>query len=309
MENLAARAGRWSAAHWKAVTAGWLVFAIVAILAGSAAGTTKLKDADSASGGTRVAEQILQRAHFKHVATESVLVQSKTQTIADPAFRSLVAEVVHTVAGNPQVRAVRSPLAATTKGLVAKGGHAALVEFDLRGDATKAQDKVQPFLDATARIQAAHRDFTVGEFGEASANHVLSKTLNSDFKRAEYSSLPVTLVILLFAFGALLAAGLPVLLAFSGVLATIGLSSLASHLVAAGDPTQSVILLIGMAVGVDYSLFYIRREREERAAGLSHRDALLRTAGTSGYAVLISGLTVLIAMAGMLFTGNAIFTS
>ncbi len=70
-----------------------------------------------------------------------------------------------------------------------------------------------------------------------------------------------------------------------------------------------MILLIGMAVGVDYSLFYIRREREERARGASHREALLRTAATSGHAVLISGLTVLIAMAGMLFTGNAVFTS
>ena len=107
---------------------------------------------------------------------------------------------------------------------------------------------------------------------------MLNQTVGNDFKRAEYSSLPVTLVILLLAFGALVAAGLPVLLAFSGVLATIGLSSIASHVVAAGDPTQSVILLIGMAVGVDYSLFYIRREREERARGLGHREALLKTA-------------------------------
>ncbi len=168
---------------------------------------------------------------------------------------------------------------------------------------------MQPVLAAVANVQAAHPDFKVAEFGEASANHVLSQTLGNDFKRAEYSSLPVTLIILLLAFGALVAAGLPVLLAFSGVLATIGLSSIASHVVAAGDPTQSVILLIGMAVGVDYSLFYIRREREERARGLGHREALLKTAGTSGHAVFISGLTVLIAMAGMLFTGNAIFTS
>jgi RND superfamily putative drug exporter len=138
---------------------------------------------------------------------------------------------------------------------------------------------------------------------------VLNDTLGKDFKRAEYSSLPVTLIILLLAFGALVAAGLPVLLAFSGVLATVGLSSIASHVVPAGDATQSVILLIGMAVGVDYSLFYIRREREERSRGLGHREALLRTAGTSGYAVLISGITVLIAMAGMLLTGNAVFTS
>ena len=80
--------------------------------------------------------------------------------------------------------------------------------------------------------------------------------------------MPVTLVIMLFAFGALVAAGLPVLLAFSAVLATIGLSAIASHVVAAGDATKSVILLLGMAVGIDYSLFYIRREREERGRGL-----------------------------------------
>src|SRR5205823_1056722 len=137
----------------------------------------------------------------------------------------------------------------------------------------------------------------------------LGRTIDKDFQRAEFSSVPVTLVILLFAFGALVAAGLPVLLAFSGVLATIGLSALASHVVAAGDPTKSVILLIGMAVGIDYSLFYIRREREERQRGLGPREALLKTAGTSGQAVLISGATVMIAMAWMLFTGNAIFTS
>src|SRR4029453_11871330 len=102
---------------------------------------------------------------------------------------------------------------------------------------------------------------------------------------------------------------LPVLAAVPGMPATIALSALASHVVAAGDPTKSVILLIGMAVGVDYSLFYLRREREERARGLSPKEALLKTSRTSGHAILISGLTVLIAMAGMLFTGNAVFTS
>ncbi|HVU75930.1 MAG TPA: MMPL family transporter, partial [Gaiellaceae bacterium] len=180
-----------------------------------------------------------------------MLVRSSSETVADPGFRAVVRDVLAAVEGKSAVKAVRSPLDPAHTGLVSHGGHAALVQFDLRGDATKAQDHVQPFLDATAAVQAKHPGFTVGEFGEASANHVLSKTLDNDFKRAEYSSLPVTLVILFFAFGALLAAGLPVLLAFSGVLATIGLSSLASHLFAAGDPiftsmglaTEIVVLL------------------------------------------------------------------
>jgi uncharacterized membrane protein YdfJ with MMPL/SSD domain len=220
-----------------------------------------------------------------------------------------VQAVVAAVSGQPVVAEVRSPLAPGNGGQISKDGHAAIVQFQIRGDADKAMDKVQPVMDAVQAVDRAHPGFQIAEFGEASAQHVLADTLGKDFQRAEYSSLPVTLIILLFAFGALVAAGLPVLLGFSGVLATIGLSSVASHLFAAGDATQSVILLIGMAVGVDYSLFYIRREREERASGLGHRDALLKTAGTSGYAVLVSGGTVMIAMAGMLLTGNAIFTS
>jgi RND superfamily putative drug exporter len=307
--NIASRAGRWSAGHWKTAVSAWLAFCVVAVALGAVAGTKMLKDSDTAAGGSRKAEQILNRADFPNRAGESVLVESKTRTLSDPAFRAAVADVVRTVSARREVQNVRSPFAPGNGGQVSDDRRSALVQFEIRGDEESADERIQPVLDAVAGVQDRHEAFTVAEFGFASANHELNDTLNSDFQRAEYSSLPVTLIILLVAFGALVAAGLPVLLAFSGVLATLGLSSLASHLVAAGDPTQSVILLIGMAVGVDYSLFYLRREREERARGASPRDALLRTARTSGHAVFISGLTVLIAMAGMLFTGNAVFTS
>jgi uncharacterized membrane protein YdfJ with MMPL/SSD domain len=307
--NIAARAGRWSARHWKTAVGAWLVFCVVAIALGTAAGTKMLKQAETAAGGTRTAERLLDRAGFPNHASESVLVQSKSQTVSDPSFRAAVNDVVHTVSGLPQVQRVRSPLAAGNGGQLSKDRRSALVQFEIKGDEDKADKKVQPVLNAVDRVQHRHADLTVSEFGFASSTHELNDTLNKDFQRAEYSSLPVTLVILLVAFGALVAAGLPVLLAFSGVLATIGLSALASHVVAAGDATKSVILLIGMAVGVDYSLFYLRREREERRRGLGPKEALLKTARTSGHAVFISGLTVLIAMAGMLFTGNAIFTS
>ena len=307
--NIASQAGRWSAGHWKTAVSAWLAFCIAAVALGAVAGTRMLKDADTAAGGSRQAEQILKRADFPNRANESVLVESKTATLSDPAFRAAVGDVVRTVSAQPEVQNVRSPLAPGNAGQVSKDRRSALVQFEIKGEEEKADGKVQPVLDAVAAAQARHEGFTVAEFGFASANHELNDTLNKDFQRAEYSSLPVTLVILLVAFGALVAAGLPVLLAFSGVLATLGLSSLASHLVAAGDATQSVILLIGMAVGVDYSLFYLRREREERAKGHPPRTALANAARTSGHAVFISGLTVLIAMAGMLFTGNAVFTS
>ena len=129
-------------------------------------------------------------------------------------------------------------------------------------------------------------------------------------RRAELTSLPLTIAILIVAFGALVAAGLPVLLAFSAVLAATGLNSLVSHVVPTDQQTLSaIILMIGMAVGIDYSLFYLRREREERYAGRSPHEALLRAARTSGQAVLISGATVLIAMAGMFVSGNSLFAT
>ncbi|MGZ4353444.1 MAG: MMPL family transporter [Gaiellaceae bacterium] len=307
--NLAGRAGRWSADHWKTALVGWLALVAVAVFAGGAVGTTKQKDADGATGETAKAVKILDQAGFQTPAGESVLVQSKTLTVRDAAFRAAIADVTRRLAGQHDVTRIVSPLAPGHMGQVSKDWRSALIEFDIRGEQSKAKDKVEPIMAAVAAAQKAHPSLYVGEFGYGSANHELQDTMDKDMQRAELTSLPVTLVILLFAFGALIAAGLPVLLAFSGVLATTGLAQVASHVVPASDATQSVILLIGMAVGVDYSLFYIRREREERANGLSHRDALLKTASTSGQAVLISGLTVLIAMAGMLFTGSKIFTS
>jgi RND superfamily putative drug exporter len=308
-QNLAGRAGRWAADHWKTAVFGWLALVVVAVVAGGAVGTVKQKDSDSATGETAKAVAILDRAGFQTPAGESVLVQSKTLTVHDAAFRAVVADTIGRLSRQPDVRRIESPLAAGHGGQVSQDGRSALIQFDIAGQEEKAADKVAPIMAAVDSVQKANPSFFVGEFGYGSANHELNDTLGKDFQRAEMTSLPVTLVILLIAFGALAAAGVPVLLAFSGVLATTGLAQVASHVVPASDSTQSVILLIGMAVGVDYSLFYIRREREERAKGLSHREALLKTAATSGQAVLISGLTVMIAMAGMLFTGSKIFTS
>ena len=307
--NLAGRAGRWSAAHWKTATVAWLAFAVLAVVVGMAVGTKELTDAESASGETAKAEQILQNAGFNVPATESVLVQSKTLTYKDEAFNVGVAGVVQTLATLSDVTNVVSPIEHPNAGQVSDDGHSVLVQFDIKGKADKAEDKIAPVLKAIDGVQAGNPSLKIEEFGQASANYALSQAFKSDLQRAEYTSLPLTLVILFVAFGALVAAGIPVLLAFSAVLAATGLNSLLSHIVHSSDATTSVILMVGMAVGIDYSLFYIQRAREERRAGKSAHDALLRTSSTSGQAVLISGATVLIAMAGMLFAGNAVFTT
>ena len=250
---------------------------------------------------------MLERAGFNEHASETVLVQSDAMGSSTPAFRAELAAVVARLRSLPQVRGLRSPLAPGNGGRFSKDGHAALVAFELKGSAEGAANRVPPVLDAVSSLQRSAPGFTIQEIGEASGEREVTKTVNAGLSRAEKLSLPITFAVLLIAFGAFVAAGLPVLLAFSAVLGAGGLAAIASHVVHASEATSSVMLLMGMAVGVDYSLFYLKREREERRAG--HSDALGRAAATSGRAVLASGITVLIAMAGMLLSGTKVFDS
>jgi uncharacterized membrane protein YdfJ with MMPL/SSD domain len=307
--NLAGRAGRWSAAHWKTAFFGWLLFVGAAVLLGNIVGTNKLLDSNAGDGESGRAQRILGNADFKQPATESVLIQSSKQTASDPGFIAVIRDVARTMAKTEDVTNLRSPLDRGNSGQISEDAHSAVVRFDITGEIEEAQDHVPPALNATAALQNEHPGYIVEEFGDASATKALDDTLGKDFTRAETLAVPATLIILIFAFGALVAAGLPVLLAFSGVLAAFGLSALLSHAVAASDATKSVILLVGLAVGVDYSLFYLKRDREERQRGESAHNALLRTARTSGQAVLISGVTVLIAVAGMMVVGDPTFES
>jgi len=300
--NLAARAGRWSAAHWKTATFGWLAFVVAAVLLGSLHGTISQTDAEQTNGQAARAEQMLSAAHVKDVASENVLVRSDTLTASAPAFRHVLDEARATLARTAHVRNVHF-------GAVSKDGHLALVGFDIRGDSDTADARVQPALDATARLGAAHPGFTIAEVGDASIDKAMNQVVSDGLSHAEKLSLPITFAILLVAFGAFLAAGIPVLLAFTAVLAALGLTHLSSSFIHEADPTASVILLMGMAVGVDYSLFYLKREREERVRGASREEALQRAAATSGRAVLVSGLTVMTAAGGLMLSGNSVFTS
>jgi uncharacterized membrane protein YdfJ with MMPL/SSD domain len=308
--NFAGRAGRWSAAHWKTAAFGWIALALLAIAVGRLVGTNQMKSWAVANGESRRAAQILDQANFDLRARESVLVQSRTATIDEQVFSSAVGGVVQTLSLEPNVTNVVSPINRPNAGLVSADRRSALVQFDVKGDAEKAKDKIAPILKAIDGVQAGNPSLIIEEFGEASANHLVDKRFERDIGRAELTSVPLTILILLVAFGALVAAGLPVLLAVSAVFAAIGLNALVSHVIPTDQQTlATVIVMIGMAVGIDYSLFYLRREREERQKGRSPGDALLHAARTSGQAVLISGATVLIAMAGMFISGNSLFTT
>jgi len=302
-QGIAAAMGGWSARHrWTAV-GSWLLFVVLALVIGSMAGRVDLTDREEVPGEFGQAVAILDDAGLNDgPAGEMVLVQAAGGSLkaTDPAFRTVVGEVVAAVKGTGEVASVQSPY---DVGAVSEDGRSALVRFDLRGDPQTAPDRVEPVVDAVQGVQDRHRDLKVEQFGEASSEKVFNDAFGSDFQRAEYSALPVALGILLIAFGALVAALLPVALAMTAFLATTGLVAVVSHGVHMSDTANSVMLLVGLAVGVDYCLFYLRREREEREAGHDAQTALRIAAATSGRAVLVSGVTVIVAMAGMLFTG------
>jgi putative drug exporter of the RND superfamily len=296
------RIARWSAEHRLRAVLAWVAFVVVCVGVGGLAGTKSQTDAQQAVGEWGRAEQMVVDGHFTDPAAENVLITARSGTL-DPAAGAGAADEARQRLGRlPQVASVAEPV-------TAPGGRAVLVRADMTGAAEDAGDHVQPLLDATAAVQAAHPDLRVEEVGAGTIDKALEKLYGDDFRQAEVLSLPVTLVILIVAFGALLAAAVPVLLALTSVAAAMGLSALASHLLPLTDTTASVVLLIGMAVGVDYSLFYVRRAREERARGRSALDAVEIAAATSGRAVVISGCTVIVAMAGMFLSGSAIFSS
>src|SRR4249919_1537948 len=308
--NIAARMGRWSASHRKTAIFGWLAFVIAAFAISFFVPMKMIDDTDFNVGEARTGDHIIRDGGFKlDEQGEFVLVQSKTKTTDDPAFRAVVNQAVAALDSHPQVTKLRSPLAAGNEGQISKDGHSALIFFSPEGTYDEAITYIDTITAATDKVQAANPEFYVGEAGSASTGKALDEMFKGQLAIAGLLSIPLTLGILLLVFGSLVGATIPLLLALTSVFATMGLVALPSQIVPMDESIAEVILLIGLAVGVDYSLFYIRRERDERRAGRSESAALEAAAATSGRAVLISGVTVMIAMAGMFFSGDKTFMS
>ncbi len=305
--NVAARMGRWSATHKKTAIFGWLAFVAAAFMIGNVLGTKQL-DPDKAGSGESGRVDAIISDEYKQKLGDTVLIQSTKHTVDDPAFKAAISDTATTLANVKTVGRVHSPYEPGNAGQISSDRHSALVSVELRTTDDKRAEKLDvPVQKEIASLVKEHPSVTIEEFGVNSTEE-LDKAVKDDFAKAGILSVPVTLGILLVAFGALVAAGLPLLLALTAVFATMGLLAIPSQFVPLDENVGVIVLLIGLAVGVDYSMFYLKREREERAAGRSEEAALEAAAATSGRAVLISGLTVMVAMAGMLLTGDKTFS-
>ena len=307
--NLAARAGRWSAQHRKTAILGWIAFVVLAAVLGGKIGQNDLDDSARGSGESKRGDMIVEAAGFPERAGEQVLVQGKGSVKAgDVEVAAAVRDVVKRLEGIKGVTAIESPLDPATRATtVSADGRSVVVNFEIAGTDEHAEKVVDKPLAAVAAVQRAHTDVRVEQFGDASATKEIAAQDVKDGKKSELISYALLLIILLVAFGALVAAGLPLVLGATAVAGTVGLLGPVSHLYALPVDVSELVVIIGLAVGVDYAMFYSRRMMEERDRGHSVADAVEIAAGTSGRAVLISGITVMTAMAGLLFAGNPIF--
>ncbi|BCJ44026.1 membrane protein [Actinoplanes ianthinogenes] len=299
MKGIAARAAMWSARHRVLAIVGWIAFVAATVVLSAQIGTRTATSAEQGNGDSGRADKIVEAAGFPvRPAGEMVLIQNRAGTDR-AAVTAEVTRTLKTLADVTDVQpAIQSP-----------DGRSTLVAFSVKGDPETAKERVGPALDAVAAVQAAHPELYVAEAGDASGDKLIGDELDAGLSRLSMLSIPVTLGILLVAFGAVVAALLPVGLAVTAVIAAIGLMAAGSRFAHTVDATTHVMLLVGLAVGVDYCLFYIRRERDERRAGADPDRALMIAAQTSGRSIWISGLTVIVAMAGMFLTQDTTFVS
>jgi putative drug exporter of the RND superfamily len=302
------RIAGWSAGHRKTAVLGWLLMVVAAVMAGHVVGSKNLPVYDPGQSGQaeRTLHQLIGTA--ASAPAEQVLIQSATGTFGtNQAMRQAVTDVAAALGTAPGSSAgIETPLTVNGGALVSADGHSVLVTFRVPGDPAKEDQTVQPAERAVAAVRPGP-GVTIRITGDATIDRAVNAAITHDFAKAQSTSVPITLVLLVLVFGSLIAAGIPLLLAITSVVAAVSLLSVAAHWLPVAATTSEAVLLIGMAVGVDYSLFYLRREREERSRGASGAQALRIAAGTSGHAIVASGLTVMCSLAG-LFLAGPVFT-
>jgi len=305
MNSLTVRMARQSARHpWRAIV-GWLVFVVLCLGLGSAVGMNSAKTADYRVGEAGRAETLAAEAHLERKSTEQVLISSRTGALDRGAATAAAQDLTARMKRLPEVAGVAAPL-------LSKSHDILMVEVSVKGEERDADAKVAALVAQTEAVQKAHPRLLLQETGSPSTSKGVDDQRDKDLALSEKITLPVTLLTLLVVFGSLTMAAVPLLLALSSIAAAVGLSMVASHLSPDTGVGTNVILMIGLAVGVDYTLFYLKREREERArhGGRLASEALVElAAATSGRAVVVSGVAVVASTATLYLASDVIFSS
>ncbi|MEV3858576.1 MMPL family transporter [Streptomyces sp. NPDC050095] len=305
MTNYPVRMARWSAGHpWRAI-AGWFLFVVLCLGAGIAVGSNPATSADFGVGEAGRGEAIAREGGLAQRPVERVLIEGRSDKLARTEGGAVARDVADRMRKLPEVRSVAAPV-------WSKDGRAVRVDVTMKGAELDGKKHVDPLRAQTAEVQQAHPGLRVEETGGPSISQGVDKLRGSDLSRTELIALPITLLTLLFVFRSVAMATVPLLLALTSIVASVGLSMLASHAFPDAGVGTNIILLIGLAVGVDYTLFYLKREREERARAqgkLSPQALVELAAATSGRAVVLSGFAVAVSSATLYLADDVIFSS
>jgi RND superfamily putative drug exporter len=296
------------AAHpWRTITA-WLL-AIVLGVVGAGAGLGDLTTEGEVTNNPdsiRAEHLIDERLPDRRAATELVVVRSARLTVDQPAFRAEVRRLAEIARSTGDVAGAAIYYQRRDPGLVSSDGHALLIPIQLRDE---SEGGVEDLAEA---VEAAdgRNGFSVSMTGEWTVARDLSELSQSDLEEGELRiGLPAALIILVLVFGALVAAGLPLLLAIVSIVVALGLTGAVAQGFTLSVFVVNMLTGMGLALGIDYSLFVVSRVREERARGAARLEAISRAGATASRAVLFSGSAFVLAMLGLLIVPSTIMRS
>ncbi|MFI9150997.1 MMPL family transporter [Streptomyces sp. NPDC053367] len=305
MNSFTVRMARWSARHpWWAIV-GWVVFVALCLGIGSAVGTRSATTADYRVGEAGRAEAMAAEGKLERRPAEQVLISARSGALDRGEAEEAARELTARMRALPEVAGVARPVVSSDRRIL-------MVEVALKGEERDAKDKVDALAGQTEAVGRAHPGLLLEETGSPSVSKGVDGQRSDDLALSEKITLPLTLLTLLVVFGSVTMAGVPLLLALSSIAAAVGLSMVASHLSPDAGVGTNVILMIGLAVGVDYTLFHLKREREERARSggrLSSAALVELAAATSGRAVVVSGIAVVASTATLYLAADVIFSS
>ena len=305
-----------SARHPWRVLGIWLVIILLALVAASGL-SDSLSTTSEFTGQpeSAVGEQLLtDRLPAGNPISETIVIRSETIAVSDPAFKTVVDRVSANLAGlgdlvvsAPTYYQLQASSSPSADQLISADRHTTIIPVTFKGTYDEVNKHTDAYLNAVKSADGS--DVRVLTVGSISANKEFNDIASHDLSSAEKISLPITVVILVIVFGALVAAGVPLVLAFAAILTAVGLTALLGHVMNLSFYVVNMVTMIGLAVGIDYALFIITRFREERRHGRPKLEAIERAGATASKAVLFSGITVIFALSGMLLMPSTTFRS
>jgi RND superfamily putative drug exporter len=301
------RLGRYTAAHFRGVLAAWIVIAVALGFFAPRVETALSGAGWETSGSQSVqARQLIDR-NFQGLGSYGLMtvIHSATKTVSDPAFARVVANAEGTLRADAAVKTVVAPTPGVS---ISRDGHTAVVQAGAARDSNamvRAADRLKEKLTALSSS-----DVSVNLTGAAGMWSDFNEANRSAMLKSEVISWPVTLAILLVAFGSLVAAGLPLMLTMVGLVAAAGSLYVATRIMPVSIWAMNFALMFALALGIDYALFVVHRFRGAFfGSGRSAQDATAVVMDTAGKAVLFSGVTVLISLSAVMLVPSPAFRS